>query len=328
MEGSKMKNIWSVGAGAALVLLTGAAPMQAQRGHGDKQDDHKGPPPQAQQHQEQHQEQHQAPQRHAEPRHPEPQQHARTVNPVHTAQQQPVRTVNPVHAQVQQQQQQQARPVNPLHSAPQQQVSHVNPLHPVDPAQQRQRISDQREWNTRYQHNLDANMLRLQDQSLRLQQQRRMRQYAVQQQYLANLRAEQAQARAYNNYDRDPYYSSPNIYRYNRGGTYYQTNQYGASVLQRAVNYGYQEGVRSGQADRQDNWAPNYQNSYAYQDANYGYDGLYVNQADYNYYFRQGFQRGYQDGYGGRLQYGSATNGSYSILGSLLSSILGFQSIQ
>jgi len=72
---------------------------------------------------------------------------------------------------------------------------------------------------------------------------------------------------------------------------------------------------------------PNYRSSYAYQDANYGYDGYYVNQAEYNYYFREGFNRGYQDGYDSRTQYGSYSNGSGSILGAILSEILNLQSM-
>jgi len=72
---------------------------------------------------------------------------------------------------------------------------------------------------------------------------------------------------------------------------------------------------------------PNYRSSYAYQDANYGYDGYYVNQAEYSYYFREGFNRGYQDGYDSRMQYGSYSNGSGSILGAILSEILNLQSM-
>jgi flagellar biosynthesis/type III secretory pathway protein FliH len=130
------------------------------------------------------------------------------------------------------------------------------------------------------------------------------------------------------NYDDDPgYYMAPN-YRYQRSGTYYQTNQYGVDLLRQGVNYGYQEGFQAGQADRQDSWASNYQSSYAYQDANYGYSGYYVAQDDYNYYFRQGFQRGYEDGYNSRYQYGSYSNGSYSMLGTIVSQILNLQSLR
>jgi uncharacterized membrane-anchored protein len=71
-----------------------------------------------------------------------------------------------------------------------------------------------------------------------------------------------------------------------------------------------------------------YQNSYAYQDANYGYGGYYVPQDEYNYYFRQGFRRGYEDGYYSRYRYGSYSNGKYTILGALLGSIIDMQSLR
>lgn len=40
---------------------------------------------------------------------------------------------------------------------------------------------------------------------------------------------------------------------------------------------------------------------------------------DYSYYFREGFRRGYEDGYAGRYQYGRYVNGSYSLLDVVLS---------
>ena len=52
-----------------------------------------------------------------------------------------------------------------------------------------------------------------------------------------------------------------------------------------------------------------------------------MDQADYNYYFRQGFQRGYEDGYYNRYQYGVYSNGSYSVLGNVLTLILNLQSL-
>ncbi len=95
-------------------------------------------------------------------------------------------------------------------------------------------------------------------------------------------------------------------------------------MLQNAVNAGYEEGFRAGQADREDGWEFDYQNSYAYQDAMYGYDGYYVDAAEYNHYFREGFRRGYEDGYYSRSSYGRYDNGRYSILGSILQGILSF----
>ena len=36
----------------------------------------------------------------------------------------------------------------------------------------------------------------------------------------------------------------------------------------------------------------------------YGYDGRYVSRDEYNYYFREGFERGYEAGYYDRQKYG------------------------
>ena len=80
--------------------------------------------------------------------------------------------------------------------------------------------------------------------------------------------------------------------------------------------------VRAGQADRYDGWGYDYQNSYGYQDAAYGYDSYYVGMDDYSYYFREGFQRGYEDGYYGRNQYGSYSNGKFAVLGAIIGTIL------
>src|SRR5204862_4609058 len=113
-----------------------------------------------------------------------------------------------------------------------------------------------------------------------------------------------------------------NNYRYSRQGNYYETNQYGADMLRRAVANGYEEGFRAGQADREDGWGYNYQDSGAFLDSTFGYDGYYVDVNEYQYYFREGFQRGYEDGYNGRYQYGSYSGGKYSILGDILNLIL------
>ena len=157
-----------------------------------------------------------------------------------------------------------------------------------------------------------------------------MAQYRFQQQYLQRLRQQQLRIQndRNHNYSRDPYFYTASNYRYNRGGSYYETNNYGANMLRQAVNNGYQEGYNAGRADRQDRWASNYQDSYAYQDANYGYSGYYVDQDDYNYYFREGFRRGYEDGYGSRYQYGSYSNGRYNILGAILSQILNLEPLR
>jgi len=50
----------------------------------------------------------------------------------------------------------------------------------------------------------------------------------------------------------------------------------------------------------------------------FGYSGYYVGLGDYQYYFREGFRRGYEDGYYGRWQYGSYSNGVFSLLSGVL----------
>ena len=195
-------------------------------------------------------------------------------------------------------------------------------------AVQRQREQTEQQRATQYRQRLDQQVRFSQQRAAQMQQQRRINEYRAQQQYLAQLRQQQLRLQTARNYSNDPYIRTAPSYRYAYSGYTRETNQYGADVLRQAVNYGYQEGVRFGQADRQDGLPADYRNSFAYQDANYGYSGYYVDQADYNYYFRQGFQRGYSDGYYSRSQYGTALTGSPSILATLLSSILGLVSLR
>jgi len=129
-------------------------------------------------------------------------------------------------------------------------------------------------------------------------------------------------------YDRDPFFFSVFTFRYNRGGRYYETNQYGADRLREAVNNGYHEGFRAGAADREDHWRFSYEDSYAYQDANYGYNGYYIERDDYNHYFREGFRRGYDDGYYSRFRYGRNNNGIYVMLDINLSQLLGLEPLR
>ncbi len=214
----------------------------------------------------------------------------------------------------------------------------------VQAQQQQERLSQQRQQQlieqqqqriAQYRQHLDQQQQQqqrqaVQQQTAMLREQNRASQYRFQEEYLERMR--QQQVRLDNDHDhdynRDPYFYTAPTYRYNRGGNYYETNQYGADLLRRSVNYGYEEGFRTGEADRQDRWRSDYRDSYAYQDANYGYTGYYVDQDEYNYYFRQGFSRGYDDGFSSRNQYGSYSNGSYSVLGAILGQILDFQSLR
>jgi len=118
--------------------------------------------------------------------------------------------------------------------------------------------------------------------------------------------------------------SENNRYRINRDGNYYETDNRGAEFLRQAVNYGYQEGYRTGRDDRKSGRSDNYNGSLIYRRANYGYRN-YVSSDQYQYYFQQGFQRGYEDGFNSRYQYGANNNGSLNIFGTILDGILNIQ---
>lgn len=223
----------------------------------------------------------------------------------------------------QQEQRQQQRQVQQQQRAPQQQDRL---------AQQQQRMEQQRGQQAMQQQRL---ILQRQQEQQRLAQQRGQQQqvFQRQQQQLALQRQQeqirlerlrQEQIRLQNARNRSVY-STPNYRRYRvyRNGGYYQTDQNGITILQQAVNYGYQEGVRAGQADRAYGRSFNYQNSSDYQSATYGYS--YVDSSQYQYYFREGFRRGYEDGYNSRFQYGSNSNGSLNIFAAILQQVLNFQ---
>lgn len=198
----------------------------------------------------------------------------------------------------------------------------------VSPQEQQQRAQQEQQRAAQYRQRLDAQVRVAQQQAAQLQQQKRVAQARAQEQYAAQLRQQQQQLQASRDYARDPYVTTPHTYRYVVSGTSRQTNQYGADVLRQAVNNGYQQGFRAGEADREDHRRSSYSTTFGYRDANFGYGGNYVDQNDYNYYFRQGFRRGYEDGYNRRTQYGTVSNGNPSILSTLLTTILGLQPIR
>jgi len=183
---------------------------------------------------------------------------------------------------------------------------------------QQQQLQQQRyqQWNNRW-----GNWQTLEKQRYQQLQNQRRNSYQryLQQRYWAQVRRDQLRLQQAQYYD-----NLVNDYRYYRNGSYYYTSSYGAQMIQDAVNRGYEEGFYSGQADRQDGWNANYQNSYGYQDASIGYDSYYIGLDEYNYYFREGFQRGYEDGYNGQYEYGQYSNGKYQILGAILDTIFSF----
>jgi flagellar biosynthesis/type III secretory pathway protein FliH len=116
-----------------------------------------------------------------------------------------------------------------------------------------------------------------------------------------------------------------NRYRVNRNGRYYNTDYRGAELLRQAVQEGYRQGFAAGRSDRNRRLSRmNWGGSNMYRSGTYGYQS-YVDRGQYQYYFRQGFEKGYQDGFNSRNHYGSYNNGSANILTSILSSILNIQ---
>ena len=201
----------------------------------------------------------------------------------------------------------------------------------VSQQEQQERIRKQEQELALYRKNIALREELAERDAQILRQQKRIQHLRFQEQYEARLRAQRAQlTRARYDFYNDPfYYTAPN-YRYRRDGRYYQTNQYGIKKLEQALQAGYNEGFQAGRADREDRWRYDYRSAFAYQDANYGYDGRYIRQDEYNHYFREGFQRGYEDGYYGRQKYGrrndsGGINDEWLIAGAVVAAIIGYQ---
>jgi len=120
-------------------------------------------------------------------------------------------------------------------------------------------------------------------------------------------------------------YNGYQHYRVYRNGGYFQTDYNGIGMLQQAINVGYEQGMQAGRADREDRRGYDFEDADDFRSGIYGYSGSYVDSSEYSYYFREGFRRGYEDGYYGRFAYGSYSDGRYSILDSILRSVLNAQ---
>jgi hypothetical protein len=205
---------------------------------------------------------------------------------------------------------------NPTVFIPSRPGSNQRPLRYEDSDQQRQADD--------YYRHLDrqsASAIRFNE---RLRDQNRHEQYRSQQRYYERMNQQRRYRDNHHDVYNSSYYHAPAIYRYQRSGNDYYANRYQADLMRQAVNYGYEEGFYAGRADRADRWNYNFRDAYAYQDANYGYNGYYVERSTYNYYFREGFRRGYDDGYYSRYQYGRHDNNRYSPHDSVLRLILNF----
>lgn len=192
----------------------------------------------------------------------------------------------------------------------------------LPPDRQRDLITQQRQRQNEYDLYLQNQQRELERRSMNLQRQHREAQYRYHRDYLDRLRDQRTRIGGHHDFDHDPFFSAAPSYRYRRSGHWYDVNEYAAALLQDAVSYGYEEGYRAGAADRADGWRYECEISYVYQDANYGFEGLYVSADEYHYYFRQGFRRGYEDGYYGRHRYGIEHDGSVRIMTDVLRLII------
>ena len=200
-----------------------------------------------------------------------------------------------------------------------------HPQQPVPQQEQQRRVQQEQQRTTQFRQSYPQREQQLQQHTAVIQKQaQRPAQAKAQQDYLQRMQAQRArQVQVQRDYVHEPYVTTPHTFRYIISGAPRETNQFGVDILRQAVNYGYQEGYAAGRADRLDRYRFSYANNPAYLDANYGYSGAYIDQGDYNYYFRQGFVKGYNDGFYSRFQYGSLVNGNAAILGSVLTGILG-----
>jgi hypothetical protein len=177
----------------------------------------------------------------------------------------------------------------------------------------------ERGWQTQYNSRWQQSQRRFEEQSRILQQQNREAQLGFQRAYWERVREDRDRLQNWQ------FYNDVALdYSYLRGGQYYYTSQYGLNMLTDAVNDGYQEGFLAGQADREDNYQYDYRDAFAFQDASYGYNGYWVDLSEYQYYFRDGFQNGYDDGFYSRYRYGTFTNGNYAVNASFLKGLLNF----
>lgn len=240
-------------------------------------------------------------------------------------------TNQPNTQQVEQQRQQQAAQ-RQQELARQQEQARLQQQNQANQQQQaaQQQIAIEQQRAAQYQNTLEQQVRAVQAQNAQLQQENRRSQYQIQQQYAQALQEQQQRIRNERNYNynSDPFYRTHSTYRYTINGQTRRTNRYGADVLRQAVNYGYDQGYRTGEADRMDHWGYKYRDAFAYRDANYGYPGRYVSQSDYNYYFRQGFRRGYEDAYYRRAKYGRRSNGKTTIFSVTISGILNLRVIR
>ena len=116
-----------------------------------------------------------------------------------------------------------------------------------------------------------------------------------------------------------------NRYRITHEGRDYEMNYDGSELLKQSLNSGYQQGYQAGKEDHKAKRGEAFSESLIYQNATTDYQSDVVDLNLYQYYFREGFQRGYADGYKNQKQYGKSTNGIRFISDTISQEILNIQ---
>ena len=124
--------------------------------------------------------------------------------------------------------------------------------------------------------------------------------------------------------DRNNNQTQAERWRIRHSGRNYDLDRSQAAMLGQAFNAGYQQGYQAGREGRTNQRNRNYRSLSAYREGTYGYNSG-VDRNLYHYYFQQGFQRGWQDGYSSRFRYGREENGTVNVLGNIVESILGLR---
>ena len=128
-----------------------------------------------------------------------------------------------------------------------------------------------------------------------------------------------------NGYNNNTYYNNSRYnvgrYRVYNNGAYYVTDSRGAEYLRQAIRNGYSQGYRQGMTDRRYGRGYNFYGNNIYTNGMFGYNS-YVASNQYQYYFQQGFQRGYEDGFYSRSNYGYRSGNGFTIAAGILNTIL------
>ena len=116
-------------------------------------------------------------------------------------------------------------------------------------------------------------------------------------------------------------YDRTDRFRVYRGDHYFVTNGRGADLLRHAITEGYRQGRAEGAIAYQLSERLDWTRSDVYKSGSYGYQDL-VDRGQYKYYFREGFELGYQDGYNRRSDYGFNDNGKLKVMVSVVNDLL------